>query len=300
MERLKVIIKKILFLPPWLAVLIAIPILTLTFVALAKGASEWYIYVIYPLSAYAATVLALAVPIMVKNVKNSFWGSKPIRLLQSTRLGSQFLKSSTFRSQVSLHQGLVINLAYVALKLVMGILYHSMWLIALAVYYLLLAVMRSVLVCYVHREKIGRNIQREFHRYRVCGYVLLLMSQALAVIVIYIVHENQGYSYPGLLIYGMALYTFYAMITAIINVVKFRKLGSPVLSAAKCVNLTAALVSMLSLETAMLAEFGRDEPILRKYMTGATGGVVCTFVLAMAIYMIVRSTKYLKKQKISI
>jgi uncharacterized protein with PQ loop repeat len=131
----------------------------------------------------------------------------------------------------------------------------------------------------------------------VCGCVLLVMNQALAAIVIYIVHQNQGFSYPGVLIYGMALYAFYAIITAIINVVKFRKLGSPVLSAAKCVTLTAALVSMLSLETAMLSEFGGDDYAFRKTMTGISGGVVCTFVLAMAIYMIVRATKYLNQQK---
>jgi hypothetical protein len=191
---------------------------------------------------------------------------------------------------------LAVNLLYVALKLVTGILYRSVWLIALAAYYLLLAVMRAVLVGYVHREKIGENIPREFRRYRVCGCVLLVMNQALAVIIIYIVHQNQGFSYPGVLIYGMALYAFYAIITAIINVVKFRKLGSPVLSAAKCVNLTAALVSMLSLETAMLSEFGGDLTF-RFWMTAISGGVVCTFVLAMANYMIVRATKYLNQQK---
>jgi hypothetical protein len=33
-----------------------------------------------------------------------------------------------------------------------------------------------------------------------------------------------------------------------------------------------------------------------KIMTSISGGVVCTFVLAMAIYMLVRSTRYLKNQ----
>ncbi len=49
-----------------------------------------------------------------------------------------------------------------------------------------------------------------------------------------------------------------AVITSVINVVKFRKYGSPIMSAAKVINLTAALVSMLSLETAMLAQLGGD------------------------------------------
>jgi uncharacterized membrane protein YfcA len=104
-------------------------------------------------------------------------------------------------------------------------------------------------------------------------------------------------TYPGLLIYAMAVYAFYAVITAVINVIRFRRQGSPIHSAAKVISLTAALVSMLSLETAMLAEFGADQPEFRKIMTSISGGVVCTFVLAMAVYMIVRSTGYLKNQK---
>jgi hypothetical protein len=47
----------------------------------------------------------------------------------------------------------------------------------------------------------------------------------------------------------------------------------------------------------MLSEFGSDEPIFRRYMTGISGGVVCTFVLGMAIYMIVRSTRYIKQSR---
>ena len=94
----------------------------------------------------------------------------------------------------------------------------------------------------------------------------------------------------------MALYTFYITIAAVVNVVKFRKHGSPILSAAKVISLTAALVSMLSLATAMLAQFGQDdEEEFRRIMIGAFGGAVCAVVLAMAIYMIVRSTKQLRK-----
>ena len=56
--------------------------------------------------------------------------------------------------------------------------------------------------------------------------------------------------------------------------------------------LPAALVSMLSLETAMLEQFGgeKNPEAFRQIMTGATGGCVCAMVLAMALYMILRST----------
>ena len=151
------------------------------------------------------------------------------------------------------------------------------------------------LVLYVHRRPVGEDITSEFKRYRACGIILLLMNQALAGIVVCMVTENRGFSYPGLMIYVMAMYAFYITIVAAVNVVKFRRRGSPLLSAAKVISLTAALVSMLSLETAMLAQFGGEDVVFRRLMLGISGVAVCTIVLTMAIYMIARSTRQLKR-----
>ena len=125
------------------------------------------------------------------------------------------------------------------------------------------------------------------------------MNQALAGIVIFMVHQNRGFEYPGLLIYAIAAYSFYAVTIAIVNIVKTRRHKSPVLSAARAINLVAALVSVLSLETAMLTRFGGDDdPMFRRIMTGATGGGICTAVIGMAVYMIIRANKKLRKIKI--
>jgi hypothetical protein len=295
MERFKKILKKLFFLKPLPTVLVAVPSLVLVFAVLGSGQTETVLaYVSYVLSAYAFTVLIIGFPGILDALKNGFWNLRLIRKIQSTSLGKCFLDSMVFRSEVTLHRRLLVNLLYVMLKLVTGILYRSVCLIGLAVYYILLAIMRSILVHDLHKHKIGENMQAEFRSYRTCGVLLVFMNQALAGIVYYVVHRNQGFSYPGYLIYGMALYAFYSIISTTIHVIKFRKIGSPLLSAAKVVDLTAACVSMMSLETAMLAAFGGDDPVFRKYMTGISGACVCTFVLGMAVYMIGRSGKYLK------
>lgn len=137
----------------------------------------------------------------------------------------------------------------------------------------------------------------ELKRYRLCGFMLLIMNQALAGIVVFMVYQSRGFDYPGLLIYAMAMYSFYSVITAAVNLVKFRKHGSPVLSAAKVINLVAAMVSILSLETAMLARFGGDDDLeFRRLMTGLTGGGVCVIVIGMACFMLWRSRKQRKEQ----
>ena len=129
-----------------------------------------------------------------------------------------------------------------------------------------------------------------------CGILLLLMNQALAGIVVFMVSQNKSYDYPGYLIYAMAAYSFYCMIVASVNVIKFRRHGSPVLSAAKVISLVSAMVSILSLETAMVTRFGdQDDFSFRQIMTGATGGGVCTLVLGIAVYMIVKASLQLKK-----
>ena len=78
-----------------------------------------------------------------------------------------------------------------------------------------------------------------------CGCMLFVINAALAGITILAVKKNAGFTYPGYLIYVMAMYAFYSVITAVINLVKYRKYGSPVTSAAKVINMSAALFMII-------------------------------------------------------
>ena len=252
-------------------------------------------YAAYTLSAYALIITITGMAGIVRLIRQKIENHPLAKKVISIPIFEKYLKEVKFLTETSLYQGLFINLLYVALKFGSGIYYRSIWFVSLAVYYLLLAVMRFSLLHYVRSRKDDRV--SEWKRYRFCGIVLLFMNQALAAIVVIVVEQNKGFEYAGFLIYAMALYAFYAVITSVINVVKFRKYGSPIMSAAKAINLTAAVVSMLSLETAMLAQFGEDDVKFRQIMTSATGAGVCVIVLGMAVFMIAKSTKILKKTR---
>lgn len=287
------ILKKIFKLPPVLTLVISIPSFILVTYVLCNEIENMPVsYMAYSLSAYAAIITVTCMIDIVRQLRMGI-GSNPLaKRIMSIPLLKRYLKEINFRTEVSLYQGLFINLIYVVIKFGSGVYYGSFWFCALSVYYLLLAVMRFSLL---HHVKSRRDDKAsEWKRYRFCGIVLLLMNQALAAIVIIAVRQNEGFEYSGMLIYVMALYAFYAIITAVINVVKYRKYGSPILSAAKVINLTAALVSMLSLETAMLAQFGGDDAVFRRIMTSATGASICVIVLGMAVFMIAKSTILLK------
>ena len=57
-------------------------------------------------------------------------------------------------------------------------------------------------------------------------------------------------------------------------------------------------MSMLALETAMLAQFGSSSgERFRAVMSGATGGGVCVIILGIAVYMIHRATKEIRRKE---
>ena len=300
MEILKKILKKIFCLPPLPTVLAAFFGYGVVIAVFAFDIQNSVLrYASYLASAYALIVTCTGLVYINTAIGSirKFVSDHPLmKKFRSTAVGEKYMTDVRFRAGVSLYQGFFVNLLYIVIKLVSGIVYRSAWFIALAVYYILLAVMRFLLV----RRLNVQDEAAELRRYRLCGILLLFMNQALTGIVVFMVQQNRGFNYPGLLIYAMAAYSFYAVTIAVINIVKTRKHKSPILSAAKAINLVAALVSILSLETAMLAQFGGDDdPLFRQVMTGATGGGVCTFVIGMAVYMIWQASKNLKKIEIN-
>lgn len=293
-KALKILLRKVFCLPPVPTLLISVPAYVLVIYALAGENVEPVItYAAYFLSAYALIITITGITGVVRFVRQGINRHPLVRKMLDIPLVSKYLKEATFRAETSLYQGFLINLLYAGIKLFSGIFYGSVWFVTLAVYYILLALMRAALLHYVRKD--GKSMVSEWRRYRLCGIILLFMNAALAGIIILAVHQNSGFEYPGMLIYVMAMYAFYAAITAVRNVVKFRKYGSPVMSAAKVISLTAALVSMLSLETAMLTQFGAaNDPMFRRIMTASTGAGISILVLGMAVFMIVRSTKQMK------
>lgn len=286
MKNWKQVCKKLIYPPFWLICLLTVlsaAALILVFV------QQWrdgpLTYAVYALSAYTLAILCI---FLTRTLPG--WYGKGKQKLSSHPLGGRYLTDAAFRVQVSLYISLAITLAFSALKLVSGIFYASFWMGAVAIYYILLSVLRFILLRYMQRGTDTQSLLHEYRRYRLCGGILLILNLSLSGIVFQMVWQDKSYNYPGTLIFVAALYTFYSVTVSLIDIVRYRKYQSPVLSAAKAIRLAAALVSLLSLETAMLTRFGDDE-VFRRLMTASTGAGVCMIVLGISVYMIVRATK---------
>ena len=155
--------------------------------------------------------------------------------------------------------------------------------------------MRLTLVRYTRGHSPGQQLETEWKKYRLCGVLLLLMTSVLTVFSLYFILRIRAFRHHEITTISMAVYTFASLILAIINAVRYRKYGSPAYSAAKAISLVSAVVSILTLENAMLITFGQDSSeLFRQIMLGATGAAVVCAVQGIAIYMIRNAVKNLK------
>ena len=286
--------KKLLFPPIWLTVILVIASAAALVFIFVKGMEETIsAYIVYLLAFYTlSTVTVFCVLVLPKQY------STLKQKVYANPLGNRFLTDRVFRANVSLSVSFSISMLYVSINLWSWYMLKSYWFMVLAAYYVIMAVMRFLLVRYVRTQKIGTSILGEWKRSRICAYILLLINLSLSGAVLMILYQHRGYDYPGVMIYVMALYTFYALTMSIVDIVKYRKLGSPVMSTAKIVSLSAALVSMLNLETAMFAQFGGDlSPEHQRIFIILTGAGVSVTVVTLSIILIVRATKEIRREK---
>ncbi|MCD7755770.1 MAG: hypothetical protein LUJ09_05500 [Firmicutes bacterium] len=196
------------------------------------------------------------------------------------------------KASLSLAGAFALNGLYAAWEIGCGIYYHSYWFITLGAYYALLTLTRWMLLQPPRGKR--QSVRALWMRYRACGAALLLLNLIPAGMIALAVLEGQGARYAGYLIYAVAAYTFYRVGMAIRNLVKLRRFRNPRLTAAKIISLAAAIISMLSLEIAMLRQFGGDEAFFRT-MTAWTGAGACAIVTWLAGSMIVTAQKNLKR-----
>jgi len=288
-KRFWAVMKKALF-PGWKG-LLAATFLLLFSMAAAFGTplrTTPAVYPLYTLSAYGLTVIVIA---LVQAVRSVTAKMKTFPIL------GRYMVDNYYKVWLSLRVSFLINLAFAIVKMVYAVRFSSFWEGGMAGYYIMLCVVRFYLLRRVPKSpEEAMNEKTIWRQVQNVGCILFALDLVLTGIATQIVRDGQGYRYDGMLIYVMAFYTFYCLGTSIANVVRYRKFTSPLLSAAKTVNLTCALVSILSLETAMLTEFGTEEDMMfRTTMTACTGLVICLIILALAAATVHRAKKNLKR-----
>lgn len=195
----------------------------------------------------AAVVCVLAVIQSQQNILPQLTGiiEKLLLLIKKTSYGARFLEDYTFRTILTTLPTFLINVVYTVYNGVIGVINQSAWLITMAVYYSLL------------------------------GILLLLLNLALSGVVLLTIAKGTAKTHSEIMVISIAAYTFYKITMAVINMVKVRKMKSPSLITIRNIGVADALVSILTLQTTMLASFQDTSTIDANQMNGITGLAVC-------------------------
>lgn len=282
--------KALLF--PHLAVLILLVPISfslLIFSFVYFGTASVISIISYVLSFYSLMVLCARVPRMIDFFK---------KLKKENKYVKRYFSDVNLRMNISLYGSLIWNGAFAIFQLALGFYHSSLWFYSMAAYYIMLAIMRFFLLKHTRANKEYQEDEKELKKFLLCGWLLLAMNLALAVIISFITYLNKTFIHHEITTITLAAYTFVTFTFAIVNIVRYKKYNSPVYSAAKTITLIAASVSMLTLETTMLTTFGGTEsPLFRQIILAVSGAVLSIFTITMAIIMIVKGTKKLKNLK---
>ena len=285
-------IGKALLFPHIAFLIVLLPIATVLLICsmLFIGTESVVAYISYVIAAYTLTVWCCRIPKLVRIFKS---------FKNENKYAVRWQEDARLRVNISLYGTLLWNVLYGIFQLWLGFYHHTFWFTSFGVYYICLAVMRFFLVLHTRKYDVGEKMQGELVRYRACGWVFLVMNLALSLIVFFMLYWNRTFEHHMITVIAMAAYTFTSFTLAVINVVKYRKYNSPILSASKAISFAVACVSMLTLTSTMLTTFSDNTmgELEQKIILASVGIAVCCVVVVMAVCMIVIGTKKIKSLK---
>ena len=175
---------------------------------------------------------------------------------------------------------------------------ESLWCGAMAFYHILLVILRGY-VLFAHYKATKKAIKSaeeqtllEIKRYRFCGIVFISLTLCLVAMIAHIVRGDKVFDYDMYVTYTVAGFTLFQIVVAIVNYIKVQRNDSYTVRSLRCINLTTALVSFISLQAIALDTFSKNVDVPLGNVV--TGFVICGLIVASGVYMIVHSTIKIK------
>lgn len=190
--------------------------------------------------------------------------------------------------------GVSVNTVYGIYTGALGFVSRSWWFIALAAYYIVLAVMRFALILTM------KHTQPENERFitRFVGWMSLFLSVTLAGITYLSFLDERGSQFHEIVMISIALYAFIKITLAIIRMAQSGGNARPVLKCLRSLALADAAVSIFALQRSMLTTFNGMSPGNIQLMNALTGTAVYLLTAALGINLIGGKRITMAKSKI--
>ena len=229
-------------------------------------------YLMYVISFYALVLVCVRIPGIVK-----WWKRK----LHENKYTDMYLTDKDLRMRISMYRGLLITFIFAGFKIILGFVYDSSWFFAMAGYNVILSIMRFILVRQSEKKRLSEYEARKrgLQSYRVCGWLVMVLNIAVSVIMFMVIVQKQEIRYNMIVTIGLAAFTFYCFTMAIINMVKYRDRKNPIYAAVKRIDMVKAIVSIFTLQVAMLTAFNGQGASLDVGLMNTLTGVAVTIAI---------------------
>lgn len=245
--------------------------------------TAWYAYPVYVGAFYALVVDCVAlIPRIVG------WAKRP-------------RSASKGKFRRSLYTHLLVDLIYGIWQILQGAAVGSAWIGGYGIYNVCHGVVRVVLARYERKLKDmpedGKKQRLSWQCYTICGFLMVAVNLTMTGLVFQMVWMGRSSHYSEIAVIAVAAFTFYKLIMAIVRVVRCRRSNEPISGAARNLGLAEAMMSLLSLQTALFAVYG-GEFEQQLLMNSLTGFAVCLMTMLGGIGMIfhgLRRTRMAKR-----
>lgn len=286
---------------------------TIVLVCLVKEQTIWH-FVLYILSAFSLAYCIYTIVYIAPTIRN-----KIIATLQKYKFTNTLLSNYGYRTILFATFSFTLNIAYVVFMGVLALMTGSAWYGSITIYYLVLILMKGTVFYFKYAERKHRknkiistqNQNKEEIKIagleksegfdenvklaktmQYCGIMFIILTLALSGIIVLIYTSNMYFEYAGLMIYAVAVFTFYRLTLSIYNLFKARKQDDLYVQSIRDINLASALVSIFVLQVALFQEFSPQSNL--GFANALTGGVVCVVILVLGMIMITKAHKQIK------
>lgn len=207
--------------------------------------------------------------------------------------------SNVFWSLVSL----LINIGYAVLNIVLAVLLNSLWYGLIAIFYGVIMGARITIIF------LARHIARKYWMNKTellyaelkvsigSGGLIFLMDLSMAFAVTFMITNTPPNSSGKIVAIGLAAYTFYKIILAIVNLVRSRKNGDPVVTALRNISMADACMSMVNTTITLDMTFGTGNLAFAKNLAAFLAVGV---TLALSVYAVVKGVILLRAKTVLI
>lgn len=199
-----------------------------------------------------------------------------------------------FKTIINSTASFFITTAFALFNGYLGLCYLSVWNIGIAIYYLLIALIRGLIILTEKRNVKREKAKAQMHRKRMFWFtaiILLLMNLALAVPIMLMVYNQRPVNMGSIPSITIATYTTYKVTMASINIKRMSRSSNILVRELRTMNFIDALVSVLTLQNTLIIVNSGESSYDMFILSAISSAAILLVIVLISVRFVVKELK---------